>query len=61
MVEGDFVAEGFKLGNEAVLAGCAVASLVEVVAAEALVGLAVREEGPGAGEDGVPSSDRCSL
>jgi hypothetical protein len=42
-LEGDFVAEGFELGDESALPGLAVASPVEVVAAEVGVGLTVGE------------------
>jgi hypothetical protein len=37
-LEGDFVAHGFELRDEAVLAGRNVAALLEVVGAEVVVG-----------------------
>ena len=44
--EGDAVAHGFELGDEALLVGRAVATLVEVVAAEVGVGLAGGQQVP---------------
>jgi hypothetical protein len=59
--EGDVVAHGFELGDESAFAGGVVATLVEVVATEVLVGLAGAEEVPGDHQDGVPDGDSCSL
>ena len=59
--EGDVVAHGFELGDEAALAGGAVAALVEVVAAEVVVGLAGGEQVPGDHEDRVADRDGGAL
>ena len=55
--EGDSVAHGFELGDEATLVGGAVASFVEVVATEVGVGLAGRQQVPGDDQDRVAHGD----
>ena len=56
--EGDSVAHGFELGDEATLVGGAVASFVEVVATEIGVGLSGREQVPADHQDAVADGDR---
>ena len=52
------MAEGFELGDEASLACGAVASFVEVVAAEVVVGFTAGEQMPADDQDRVPDCDR---
>lgn len=57
--DGDVEAQGFEMGNESSLSGVAVASPIEVVAAEVGVGLAGGQQVPGNDQDAVPDSDGC--
>ena len=55
--DGDVEAHGFELGDEVSLAGIAVASLVEVVAAEVGVDLTGRQQMPGNHQNAVSNCD----
>lgn len=59
--EGDLVAHGFELADEASLAGFAVAALVEVVGAEVVVDLAGGEQVPADDQDRVADRDGGTL
>ncbi len=55
------MAHGFQLSDEAALPGGVVAVLVEVVAAQVVIGLTGAEEVPGDDEDGVADGHRRPL